>query len=136
MNTKRKGNITEALILSEFIKRGIPTLIPFGDAEPYDLVIDYKDRFIKIQCKTCRIYRKNIEFNTVCTSHNTKNYIDNHYEGKIDFFATIYNGIVYLVPIEESTKTKCRLRINGPNKNGPKGKQAIEYELDKILEDL
>lgn len=41
MNTKDKGNIGEAVILAEFMKKGIPVSIPFGDNARYDLIAEF-----------------------------------------------------------------------------------------------
>ena len=36
MISKEKGNIGEAIVLAEFVKRGIQCSIPFGDEGYYD----------------------------------------------------------------------------------------------------
>ena len=43
MNSKDKGNVTEAKALYEFIKRGIPVYRPFGDNTRCDMMIDVKN---------------------------------------------------------------------------------------------
>ena len=37
-DTKTAGEITEAVVLAEFLKAGFPVLVPFGDNLRYDLV--------------------------------------------------------------------------------------------------
>lgn len=49
--TKDIGNRTEAAVLAEFLKRGISVSIPFGNSEPYDLVVHTKKGFKSIQVK-------------------------------------------------------------------------------------
>ena len=53
MNSKDKGNIGEAIMLAEFIKRGIQVSIPFGDNARYDLIIDLNGKLYKVQVKYC-----------------------------------------------------------------------------------
>ena len=50
---KIKGNIGEAAILFEFVKRQIPVSIPYGDNERYDLIAEFDGKLNKIQIKYC-----------------------------------------------------------------------------------
>ena len=43
VNTKRYGNIGEAMAISLFVKHGIPIAIPFGDNEKYDLIAEFNE---------------------------------------------------------------------------------------------
>ena len=52
VNTKRYGNIGEAMAISLFVKHGIPIAIPFGDNEKYDLIAEFNGKLNKIQVKT------------------------------------------------------------------------------------
>lgn len=49
--TKKTGNKAESVILSEFVKSDIPVLLPFGDNEKYDLVVEINKNFYSIQVK-------------------------------------------------------------------------------------
>lgn len=48
MNTKNVGNVGEAITLAEFVKRGIPVYIPFGENERADLVAEFNGKLNKI----------------------------------------------------------------------------------------
>jgi hypothetical protein len=52
VNTKAIGEVSEAVILAEFLKAGFPVLLPFGDNQRYDMVIEVSGRFLRVQCKT------------------------------------------------------------------------------------
>lgn len=52
MQTKIKGDISEAKALFEFQKRNIPVLLPWGDKERYDMVIELSNHFFRVQVKT------------------------------------------------------------------------------------
>jgi len=38
METHRKGDPTEAVVIAELMKRSIPVSVPFGDNERYNIV--------------------------------------------------------------------------------------------------
>ena len=54
MNTKAIGEISEAVILAEFLRAGFPVLLPFGDNQRYDMVVEADGGFLRVQCKTAR----------------------------------------------------------------------------------
>ena len=61
--TYDKGNISESIVMSAYLKAGFTVSVPFGTGAPYDLVIDNGSRLCKVQVKTgwfrngCIIYR-------------------------------------------------------------------------------
>jgi hypothetical protein len=118
MNSKHKGEISEAVVISEFLKLGIPVSKPFGDNQPYDLIIDVEGILKKIQVKTGRLRDGVVVYNTIATTNTyIKKYVKNSnrsYKGKIDFIA-IYcpiNNRCYLVSIDECVKTAGSLRVD------------------------
>ena len=52
MNSKTKGQLSEAKVLYELQKHNIPVCIPWGDNERYDLVAEFNGKLNKIQVKT------------------------------------------------------------------------------------
>lgn len=53
METHRKGDLTEAVVIAELMKRSVPVSIPFGDNERYDVVAENPDgSLLKVQIKT------------------------------------------------------------------------------------
>jgi len=54
-NTKAAGDITEAVVLAEFLGAGFPVCVPFGDNRRYDLVVEAARRFLRVQCKTASL---------------------------------------------------------------------------------
>lgn len=51
-NTKSVGEISEAVVMTEFLKAGFPVLLPFGENARYDMVVGADGRFLRVQCKT------------------------------------------------------------------------------------
>lgn len=113
MNSKTKGNVTEAIIISEFVKRNIPVLLPFGDNERYDIVIQLNGIFKRVQCKTARRVKNSLRFEC-CSSQTHRGKRKISYKGEIDYFA-IYSpefNITALIPIEDTPNFGMSLKIS------------------------
>jgi len=137
MNSKNIGELTEATILLEFLKQNISVSLPWGDNQSYDMIIDYKNKLYKIQCKTGRLSDDDtflmIPFRS---THSNKNqtYTKYYSEKNVDFFATYHNNKVYLVPVSCVQKTAIHLRLLPCKNNQVKSiNWAKDYELDAQL---
>lgn len=114
-NTKTVGEISEARVLATLAEAGYRVLLPWGDNQPYDLVVDDNGRFIRIQVKTGRIE------NGVITAHGTSQstYVRHRYTAEeIDCIA-VYEAVqkeVYVVPINQCG-VHLTLRIDPPRNN-------------------
>ena len=51
MNTKHKGDKAVGSAIGFYTSQGLEVLLPIGDKQPYDLVIDRNNKLLKIQCK-------------------------------------------------------------------------------------
>lgn len=68
-------------------------------------------------------------FSTTCQTTNTKETIRHKYNSnQIDFFATYFNGNVYLVPVNECTTSKT-LRLEPPKNGNQNYCSADDYIL-------
>lgn len=137
MQTKLKGDISEAKALFEFQKRNIPVLIPWGDKERYDMVIDFNNNFYRIQVKTAN-EEKNGAIRCYCRSshdHTThKHYYD--YKDQIDYF--VFYNMTYdkiaIVPISIiGDQKQLSLRIYPPRNNQSNVYYFDDFSFDKIL---
>jgi hypothetical protein len=138
MNSKTKGNISEAKALFEFQKRNIPVCLPWGDNERYDMIAEFNGKLNRIQVKTAN---EEVNGSIRCYCRSSKNHTTNKsldtYEKDVDYFV-FYNqtrDIIALVPIEEIGSCKIiSLRIE-PTKNGQiEGIRFFkDYSFDKIL---
>jgi hypothetical protein len=128
MNTFEKGNLSEAILTAKLLEAGYNVLIPVGSGHRYDLVIDTKDGFKKVQVKTGRIYGDNIIFNT---SSNNKGYKRRSYHGEVDLMGVYCPELkeCFLVPVNCTGKSSMALRIT-PTKN--KQNKGVNYK-DKYL---
>ncbi len=139
LNSKQIGNITEVEVMLSFLKLGYNVLTPYGDCERYDFVVDVKGKFYKIQCKTSSLSNNGSTISFGCrSSHRQAGKIisEKYSSDDIDFFATVYNGKCYLVPVDECSTVK-KLRFDLPLNGQLKGISfAKNYELDVMLSTL
>ena len=139
MNSKEKGNIGEAIILAEFVKRGIQVAIPYGDNARYDLIAEFNGKLNKIQIKYCD--QKITNNSVICpmassTNHTTNKHLTS-YENDVDYMAFYLKAydICCLIPIQDcgAHKSIC-LRKDLPVSGQIKGIHLIsDYSFDKIL---
>lgn len=138
MNSKEKGNIGEAIILSEFVKRGIPVAIPFGDNNRYDLIADFNNKLNRIQVKYCNQKISNNSIICPCASstNHTTNKSLSTYKNDVDFFAfyLVEWNCSLLVPISKiGDKKSISFRKNKPLNNQSNINLIEDYTFDKIL---
>jgi len=115
MNSKTKGNISEAIILAFLLKSGHSVSIPFGNNSRYDMILDNGKTLSKIQCKTGRLVNGCVVFKTTSTNGFTgkkTNYIND-----IDFFIVYcpeLNSIYKIHVSEAPTGGNMHLRVEAP----------------------
>ena len=136
MNSKTKGQLSEARALYEFQKYHIPVCLPWGDNERYDMVAEFDGKFNRIQVKT-----SNEEGNGAvsCWARSSTNHTTNKrlssYEGEVDYFVFVNqtHDLIALVPIEELEGQKSiRLRLTPPANGQTKGiRYFSDYSFDK-----
>ena len=133
VTSKAKGEKTEAIVLAELIKRDYIVLQPFGDNQRYDFVIDTKDGFKRLQCKTGRFRNGSVQFNLASVATNTKGSKLKNYKGQVDYFVVYCyeNSKTYLVPEAIVGVSLCCLRVESLPKNisVDRVNLASDYEL-------
>lgn len=133
MQTREKGNLTEAKILAALVAAGYLVSVPFGAGHKYDFIIDDLVSLRRVQCKTGRVKKGVLLFNSYSQSGNgaTKQ----GYYGLADLFAVLNpdSGEVYLVPVESFGTTGVTLRLI-PTVNGQI--QKINWAVDYLLTPL
>ncbi|MGA9996820.1 MAG: group I intron-associated PD-(D/E)XK endonuclease [Pyrinomonadaceae bacterium] len=133
MQTREKGNLTEAKILAALVAAGYLVSIPFGEGHKYDFVIDDSVSIRRVQCKTGRVKNGVLLFNSYSQSGNgaTKQ----GYHGLADLFAVLNpeNGEVYLVPVERFGTAGVTLRLI-PTLSGQI--QKVNWAVDYLLTSL
>lgn len=127
-NPNIKGKITEAQVLQFVLSKGYSVSIPFGDKDKYDQIWDINGKLLRIQVKTCHLEGDSIEISckSVVNGH-TKRY----QKQNIDYFATYWNNMVYVIPVEQCSLSK-KLRFKA-ERYMPHINWASDYEFDKLI---
>lgn len=132
MNTKRKGDVTEASLISKFIEIGLDVYPSFGENSRADMVVD-SGELHRIQAKTGRYKNGKVVFNTEGWWSNTNNNVRTEYsKSDIDYFAVYCPDTDehYLVPIEDAPKGDMGLRIEETDNGQTKG---VTWASDYVL---
>lgn len=132
MNTNIIGKTTELEVLLYVTKKGYSVSIPFGDKDRYDQIWDINGKLVKVQVKTSHNYTKNngsaIQFKTTGTSNGKTTCYSKQ---DIDYFATFWEGQVYVVPVEETSSKKV-LRFESLA-NMPNISWAKDYTFEEVF---
>lgn len=129
MNTTQIGDITEQKFILYCLEKEIPISKPVGNNLPYDFIIEYNNKLLKIQVKTAREgeTQGTITFNTRSCSKNYNEVTTSNYIGKIDYFATCWEGQWLFIHIDGASKGEHRICMH----DNPKPNQ--HYYKDYIL---
>lgn len=140
MNTKEIGNLTELQCITGLYELGCDISLPFGNSQKYDLIIDWNCNLYKVQVKhSTPNYStdgqiEGYTFKTRWQGHNSNGYTQTRYTKKdTDFFATFFDGNVYLIPVEECSGDNKKLRIIPP-KNGQK--IGVNFAKDYLAKEV
>jgi hypothetical protein len=132
VRTSIKGNAAEAAVLHALIERDLNVLIPFGDGQPYDLVVHLPPAdFLRVQCKTARLRKRCLVFNSRTTDHGKGRL---PYIGLADIFGVYFppSKSVYLVPVSDTQTFYGCLRLE-PTRNNQRRRVrfAADYEVGR-----
>lgn len=131
MDSKRKGNLSEAEALAKLLRCGYKVSLPFGDCERYDMILDDGYKLSKVQCKTGRIRDGCIIFNTYST--NSVRRTKKNYVGEVDSFVVYVpeSDRLFLIPVEDCTNGEGRIRLAPTKNNQMKNiRWADHYEVN------
>ncbi len=135
MNTKERGDLTEAIAVAELKRRGYTVSVPVGETARYDILLDAEDEILRIQCKTAWMLDEDrMVFKTCSTDYNASGHHANRdYEDEIDAFLVRLpkDDTLYFVPIEDAPSREMTIRhedATHPNQN-----VATEFRLDSSL---
>ena len=138
-NPNAKGKITEALVLTYMTQLGYSVSTPFGDKDRYDQIWDINGHLLRVQIKTARLNEKEKNSNNASIRFNCKSVVNGHItkysKQEIDYFATYWDGQVYLVPVEECSSEKV-LRFTSSQPNQPSICWAKDYTVEEVIKRL
>jgi PD-(D/E)XK endonuclease len=129
------GDMSEGAIFGALLRIGAAVLVPFGQNQPYDLVVDRGEAgFVRIQCKTGWQRNGCIEFNSSSTDHGHGH---RHYRGRADLFAVFVPDFdqVFIVPVESAAGRRTYLRIRAAANNQARRVRRAEDHVLELYED-
>jgi hypothetical protein len=130
VTTKQKGDISEAQVLAAFLKAGFNVLIPFGDRNRYDCVIEQNGTFKRIQVKTARFIGSSLVFGGYSVTTENGRIKHAHYKGDVELFAVYSPDLnkIYLVPPDRCRDRETRLSLSGVSRNQYSVLLASDFE--------
>lgn len=133
MNTKDIGDQSESKVLSMFLDRGYSVLIPFGDNKRYDLVVEDRGKFIRIQIKTGS-YRNGCVISKLYSTYKLKGKIVRrlYTREEIDY-VIIYSPDLnkfYLINVREINVGEITLRVKTSKNSKGVQKKKINFAED------
>ena len=138
MNPSQIGLITEMKCQLFLVELGYNVLIPVGNHQKYDLVIESNGKFTKIQVKHASIQDEGRSF-LVKTRYDVRDISksqrvrhERYSENDCDYFMTEYNGIFYIFPVFGTMETKFWLEKPKLSTQ----KFAKDFVAEKVLLDL
>jgi hypothetical protein len=134
-NTKQTGDVTESRILHELVRRGHSVSVPFGDNDPYDLVVSVGDRLVRVQCKTGWREDGRVRFKTGSKTTDDGEPVVVDYGDAVDVFAVRCrdSDTLYWVPADETGRKSTYLRVEPPEIDHPAVRRASDYVFDRRL---
>lgn len=132
LDTPGKGDFTEAVVIAELKRRGIPVAVPFGDNERYDLVLEAEDHLWRCQVKTGWLSDGKIQFHAKSQHTNSEGNVYKLYDGDVEFFLVYSHDLesLYLIP-ESEFNTSFSLRVEEPKQVHRTINWAEDYLFDE-----
>ena len=132
-----KGTLTELQCQKDFIQKGILVSQPIVQDSKYDFIIDLEGKLYRIQCKSSSLSADEKFISLKTKSTNIRTMKDTYYtKNDIDLFYTCYQGVSYLIPVEDAGNGETRLRFISNQPNNPNIRWAKNYEFNLMLQKI
>ena len=131
MHSKQKGNIGEAAVVLELVRKGLPVFKELGDLCKIDLITVINNKCVKIQVKNLSATNNNnsIPF----TTHKSgPNYRFTYTRSDVDVFALLLpnDKVIYINWNDLGDRDGMVFRISPPKNGQLKGVHLFENYLD------
>lgn len=129
MDTKLKADIAESAVITELLKKGFSVLRPVGDRLPYDIGVDSKRGFVRIQVKSAWYNTKDKCYivDSRRTKTNRRQMLRQRYTADDFDFAIIYLSdlyVFYVMPVSVFSKYSSVITFVEADKRQRKPKSA------------
>lgn len=134
LNPSQIGLITEYKCQLYLLEHGFNILLPIGNHQKYDLVIEKNNKFYKIQIKHSTEKEDSFLVRTKYDIRDNGKVRQQTYNKEdIDYFMTEFQGIFYMFPVFGTVETKFWLT---QSKNNSTCKLAKDYLAENVLINL
>lgn len=134
LNPSQIGLITEYKCQLYLLEQGFNVLIPIGNYQKYDLVIEKNNKFYRIQIKHAAEKEDSFLVRTKYdVRDNGKVRKETYTKEDCDYFMTEFQGIYYMFPVFGTAETKFWLT---PSRAYSTSKLAKDYLAEEILAKL
>jgi|JXWS01.1.fsa_nt_gb hypothetical protein len=122
-DTQIKGDHAELAVAAALKRYGWSVLMPYSEAQPYDLVAERGGDFVRVQVKSSTFDGTSIQFPCYCSnSSKSGNNRTDYTKDQIDGFA-VYNGSfatdIFWVPVEQANKNTMNLNVTSETAKHP-----------------
>lgn len=133
MESHRKGDLTEAEVITELKRREIAVSIPFGDNERYDLLFETPDeQILRAQVKTGWTTDGIVNFRGYSQHTNSKGNVYKKYDADVDCFLVYSHEYERLFLVwEDEFDSNMSIRVEEPVQNHDTINWAEEYDFDE-----
>ena len=138
LNPSIIGQVTELKCQLYLVEQGYNVLLPMGNHQKYDLVIEHNGKFTKIQVKHSSEQDNGSSF-LVRTRYDVRDVSKNQRIKKefytsedCDYFMTEFNGNFYIFPVFGTSETKLWLK----DVRLKTQKKASDYLAEKVLQEM
>jgi hypothetical protein len=132
MESHRRGDLTEQIVITELKRRCISVSTPIGDNERYDVVLEQPSgNLLRAQIKTGRLKDGVIRFKGVSQHTNSSGHVYQRYGDDVDCFLVYCYETeqTYLIDSAE-VGTSMYLRVDSPRQDTNQINWAKKYRLD------
>lgn len=82
--TKTKGDLGQAMVIADALKRGYKVALPLGEDWRYDLIVEKENELVRVQCKYVESTKGVIKVR--CETHDGRNYYK-YKQNDLDYIA-------------------------------------------------
>lgn len=138
LNPSIVGLTTELKCQLYLIEQGFNVLIPMGNHQKYDIVVEKNGKFTRIQVKHAtekdegRSFYVKTRYDVRDTSKAQRVRHEVYTKEDCDYFMTEFNGIFYIFPVFGTVETKFWLSKTMLKTQ----KKAEDYIAEKVLQEL
>ena len=138
LNPSIIGLATELKCQLYLIEQGFNVLIPMGNHQKYDIVVEKNGKFTRIQVKHAtekdegKSFLVKTRYDVRDTSKSQRVRHETYTTKDCDYFMTEFNDIFYIFPVFGTTETKFWLSETTLKTQ----KKAEDYIAEKVLQEL